>query len=378
MKIDPNDKPITTLKDDRLGFDGIAEAITNQILSNEQPDGTVYAIYGCWGAGKSSLVNLVREKLLKMDIKSEYKESEFICWWLNDEEKIKSEFLDHLTEQIDTPLLEESKALLKKLSSRLINAAKDEVVNQTEKSHNLFGILSRVVMKTVTEESDELKKNYDSSDVIVKKIRDSLNRVTDRKYLIVIDDIDRLLPSQTIALFNLIKTIGRLPNFSYLVAYDRQIVENLIYKKFPSEGPHFLEKIVQVGFDLPTPAPGLLEEELLFHLRKLSTKFDCKNDHYFRKIFKLLVMPYISTIRDLIKLICLVRNSWNIVGDYVNVAVFLAIESIKLFQPSFFSALRNLKFKIVEDAFENIDKEELTELFDTSKFVHGRRILSNF
>ena len=370
MKIDPNDKPITTFKDDRLGFDGLAEAITNQILSNEQSDGTVYAIYGCWGAGKSSLVNLVREKLLKMDIKSEYKESEFICWWLNDEEKIKSEFLDHLTEQIDTPLLEESKALLKKLSSRLVNATKNEVVNQAEKSHNLFGILSRVVMKTVTEESDEPKENYDTSDVIFKEIRDSLKRVTDRKYLIVIDDIDRMLPSQTIALFNLIKTIGRLPNFSYLVAYDRQIVEKLVYKKFPSEGPHFLEKIVQVGFEIPKPSMDLLQNELLEQLTNISTKFDYQHNYYFMKIFDLLVLPNIRTLRDLIRLISLVKNSWNVIGEYVNVADFLAIETLKVFQPDLFSKLRMHKLNLTEEYMIKKNNSFNQKFIETTKFAN--------
>ena len=369
MNIDPNDKPILCSKDDRLGFDGLARAISNQIISNEQPDGTVYSIYGCWGAGKSSLVNLVREKLPLVDTKKEYKISEFMCWWLNDEEKLKSEFLDHLMSQLDSSVQEESIKLLQKLGHRFLHATKKEAVDFVNQSQGLAGSVGRVAVSVFLEENNESSKKYDSSDLLFRELYEKTSILPNKKNLIIIDDIDRLLPNQTLTLFNLIKTIGRLPNFSYLVAYDRQIVEKLISKKFPSEGPHFLEKIVQVGFEVPIPSSEILKDELLDQLTKLSDKFDYQKNYYFMKLFDHLVLPNILTLRDLIKLVSLVKNSWNIIGEYVNVADFLAIETLKLFQPNLFSKLRMHKLDLTEETIINTKGSFNEKFFETTQFA---------
>lgn len=66
-----------------------------------------------------------------------------------------------------------------------------------------------------------------------------------RCFLIVIDDIDRLSPDEALLIFRLVKSVGRLPNVMYLLVYDRQLAEKIVSERFPSEGPHYLEKIIQ-------------------------------------------------------------------------------------------------------------------------------------
>lgn len=74
-----------------------------------------------------------------------------------------------------------------------------------------------------------------------------------RRFLVVIDDIDRLSPDEALLIFRLVKSVGRLPNVMYLLVYDRQLAEKIVSERFPSEGPHYLEKIVQAAFELPEP-----------------------------------------------------------------------------------------------------------------------------
>src|SRR5262249_37240448 len=45
-----------------------------------------------------------------------------------------------------------------------------------------------------------------------------------RKFLVTIDDIDRLESAEVKAIMQLVKSIGQLPNVIYLLAYDRDIV----------------------------------------------------------------------------------------------------------------------------------------------------------
>ncbi len=69
--------------------------------------------------------------------------------------------------------------------------------------------------------------------------------------LVVIDDIDRLIPSEVQELFQLIKVNADFPNVVYLVLFDRSVVEKNIEKVVAVSGRDYLEKIVQVGFDVP-------------------------------------------------------------------------------------------------------------------------------
>ena len=58
-----NDKPIHQPKDDKFGFSPFAEAIAQAIVKNKNPEGTVIAVHGPWGSGKSSVINLVKYHL---------------------------------------------------------------------------------------------------------------------------------------------------------------------------------------------------------------------------------------------------------------------------------------------------------------------------
>ena len=50
-------------------------------------------------------------------------------------------------------------------------------------------------------------------------------------------------------LFTVIKAVADFPNIVYLLAFDEEIVANTLGKS----GKDYLEKIVQVSFDLPLP-----------------------------------------------------------------------------------------------------------------------------
>jgi hypothetical protein len=63
--------------------------------------------------------------------------------------------------------------------------------------------------------------------------------------LVVIDDIDRLSLDEALLIFRLVKSVGRLPKVMHLLVYDRQLAEKIANERFPSEGPHYLEKITQ-------------------------------------------------------------------------------------------------------------------------------------
>ncbi|HCQ3113013.1 TPA: hypothetical protein OHQ07_004707, partial [Escherichia coli] len=64
--MDGNDSPITKMEEDRYGFGILAEKLAHSIVSMDRNISTVIGIEGKWGAGKTSLLNLLLEKMVPL------------------------------------------------------------------------------------------------------------------------------------------------------------------------------------------------------------------------------------------------------------------------------------------------------------------------
>ena len=58
-----NDSPIQDASGDKYGFENLSETIARCISENESKEGIVLSVTGKWGSGKSSLINIVADKL---------------------------------------------------------------------------------------------------------------------------------------------------------------------------------------------------------------------------------------------------------------------------------------------------------------------------
>ncbi len=72
-----------------------------------------------------------------------------------------------------------------------------------------------------------------------------------RPVLVVIDDIDRLEPEEIRTVFRHVKANADFPRLTYLLLFQRDIVEKALSEISGGQGRDYLEKIVQAAFDLP-------------------------------------------------------------------------------------------------------------------------------
>jgi predicted KAP-like P-loop ATPase len=162
----------------------------------------------------------------------------------------------------------------------------------------------------------------------------------DRRFLIIIDDIDRLGPEEAMAIFRMVKSIGRLPNVVYLLIFDRELAENAVTSLYPSEGPHFLEKIIQAGFELPMPLQTDLNLAVLSAVEAICGS---PNEDQVRRIMNLFydaVAPYLTTPRHVARFRSAIGFTWPAIADEISAADFMVLETLRLYEPKLFGHIR--------------------------------------
>lgn len=344
-----NDEPISHPEDDKFGIAPFAEALADSITKIKSPVGTTIAINGAWGSGKSSAINLVRFHLKRKRKNGTPEIIVFKCWWFRGEEALTLAFLQELNASLRIEGSKAKEALLK-ITRRLLQARQiiEPVINIA--TGGASGPVVSGIEKSLSEK-ESVEKLFEDLTAALRKQK--------KRFLVVIDDIDRLAPDEALLMFKLVKSVGRLPNVIYLLAFDRELAEKAVKERYPSEGPHFLEKIIQASFDLPLPPRDDLNEAALSRIRTIcGVSDDDAQDIHFKEVFNA-ISPYLNTPRDLVRLSNAMTVSWPPVAGEVDIADYMGLEIIRLFEPKLYNIVRMSKGSLCENKFGLDDYESL-------------------
>jgi predicted KAP-like P-loop ATPase len=356
-----NDKPISLPSEDRFGIDPFANALAKSIEKMKAPEGTVVALNGPWGSGKSSAVNLIRHHLQAAVDNDELTIINFLCWWFRGEEALALAFFRELYAGLGPSLGDRFKKSLPKLGASLLGAGAAIAPAVDLAGASGAGSAASGAMNWLSgliEEKDTVEKLHAQ---LVKSLA-----AQDKRFVIVIDDIDRLVPEEAMLIFRLVKSVGRLPNVIYLLVFDRALAEKIVEERYPSEGPHYLEKIIQAGFDVPEPRHGDLHQQLLAQLGELCGTVPDEDAVRYMNIFYDVVAPEIRSPRDLNRLMNALSVTWPAVGNEVDPADFVGMETLRIFQPAIFRTLRENKEAVCGLQSSGLTKpkeEEMNVLF---------------
>ena len=102
-------------------------------------------------------------------------------------------------------------------------------------------------------------------------------------------------------IFQLVKANADFPNLVYVLLFQRGTIEKALSGMGGVDGPQFLDKVVQVGFDIPKLSPEKLEKALDSGIRAVventpaERKFDAQR---WPQLFISAIRPYFQTLRD--------------------------------------------------------------------------------
>ncbi|MCY4463314.1 MAG: P-loop NTPase fold protein [Albidovulum sp.] len=332
-----NDSPIETPAYDQYGITPFAQSLAKSILGIKDPVGTTIALNGAWGSGKSSAVNLIRGELEGAE-DEKLVISDFKCWWYRGEEALALAFLQNLHALLSDTLKDKVKDLVPKLARGLLQAGPVIGAAVALTSAGTFGPFTNAA-------ANFAKRFFNDGDTLEKTFR-KLAKVLeeeDRRFLIIIDDIDRLNPDEALAIFRVVKSVGRLPNVMYLLVFDRALADQAVAERYPSEGPHFLEKIIQAGFELPLPLRTDLNCAVLSAIETTCGSPDEAQVQRILNLFHDIVAPYLTTPRHVARFQNAISVTWPAIAGEVSLADFIALETLRLYEPSTFQAIRSNK-----------------------------------
>lgn len=329
-----NDSPIELPDDDKFALNPFASSLANTLKTMAAPEGIVVAISGPWGSGKSSAVNLISHHLKPAITAGDVQLVPFNPWWFAGADALTLSFFQELSKSIGPSLPTKLKKSIALMGQGVSAAGAVAGAIASFGSGPLGDLISKGA-----ELVGRASENRDTVDEEHRKIADAL-RKQGKRFVVVIDDIDRLNPDDALTIFRLVKSVGRLPNVIYLLAFDRQIAERIVTDRFPSEGPGYLEKIVQRFFELPPPLLDKLREQLVETSIEIMGSPDARETTRFWNVFQDVVAPLIRTPRDVVRLTNHIATGWPAVANNVNRADFLAISALELSEPDLYAKIR--------------------------------------
>lgn len=233
---------------DRLHFRRYLEALKRTVLEREHDVAPlVVGVFGPWGCGKSTLLSMLDNEL-QVGTGDRYQN------WTERWVVVKfSPWIYRNEKSLLLPLLA---TLAKK------QPAFEKLIQQIVKSGP--GLLKKLFTGTLIDVSttglplltflDSVHSDKENAKDLQEKIAEAVKIVTgeDKRLVFLIDDLDRCHdPVQIVNLLEQIKLFLHLDRCLFFIAADRKHIVKAINKQFPDSGEAYLEKFVQLSFELP-------------------------------------------------------------------------------------------------------------------------------
>lgn len=341
------DVPIQTASDDVLGRHSFAEQLARAMINYNSPEAFTIGLYGPWGSGKTSVINLLEEELNKQS--DDCIIVRFNPWLCSTPDQMISQFFEQLKSDIRT--LESKQSATEAIGnfagiSKKICEAVGEYADALKWTRVIPGLnaLGTIfeILGTGTEICQKIMGDADKP----QSLQDHKNRIhrileeQKQKIIVIIDDLDRLSSDEIVAVFQLVKSLADFPYMIYLLAFDRDIVVKALEDVQKGDGNAYLEKIVQMPFELPRANSVDIEQIFLKRLEEvLQGKEYCVRPIDWELLFDEGIRPYLASIRDVTRYINAFALKYAMLRNETDPLDLIALTCIQVFEPQMFSQL---------------------------------------
>lgn len=333
------DVPIQSQSEDLFEYKKFTQRLISCLKEFRSKDGLVVALNGEWGSGKTSVINLIKADLAK---EKNIKIVSYSYWWYEGKKDVITAFLLSISEAI-----------------RPINNSEKTISAILDFIQPLASVADYFTGTKIPSDTVKVAKRFFNPVSLERKFNEikEFLRSQGCQIVIFIDDLDRMNPDDSIEVYKLLKTIGRLPNVTFVIVYDKAQANRTILQKYPSEGKNFLEKVIQVSFDIPEPSSEKLFKVFQKELRgAFSEQIDQLNlQFYWDKYLR----DFIKTPRNLGRLLANIEfNAKPIITD-IYLPDFILLELLRLQFPNIYLEISRNKREICKDnPFQVTDTEK--------------------
>ncbi|MGW1956460.1 KAP family P-loop NTPase fold protein [Streptomyces sp. NPDC001920] len=264
------DNPVNGSEGDRFGFLPHARVLCDAIKATRDLPLSV-ALYGAWGTGKSSFMNICRSLFEEQDIPV----VSFNPWKYDQREEIWHALIQTILDEIASKITENPEA---DRSTRLQHALQKAATL----SRTAAWLMTRKAVVPLsgglvsTSDADALKEAWDEGNPLeyrhVNQFEHDFAEVVEEftgggRLVILIDDLDRCTPEAATTVLDSLKLFLGEASCVFVLAMDQQVIAKAMAQRFDNDeemGRRYLEKLIQFPYHLP----HVTFESMFSHLRE--------------------------------------------------------------------------------------------------------------
>lgn len=320
------DGPIRDLKDDMLERSAFVESLASQVVEFKGPDSFVMGIYGGWGEGKTSVLNLLKNEIRSLhdaDKTPSRREIIFIHfdpWHYTDSRTMLAAFYDEITAAVN-------KEYYYPDLGKALESYKELMLSAVESAG------FKISMPKTGVSLEESRKHVQQCIDLLKL-----------RLIIFVDDIDRVDIDGLMKTFQLVKLNADFNNTFFVLSLDPARVRKTLSQN--RKDKEFLEKIIQLPIFLPEISQEDIDKYLQGEIEKIikAEGFSVEAlsefyDKYYRE-----VSSSVATMRSAKRYINALRMSLPPLLKEANITDLLVIEALRVFYPEVFKDILDRKY----------------------------------